>query len=125
MNVPTRRVTLDRVAGRLAAAGAALGVLAGIVDVAVGPSIRNVVGNKLDTTTLGFATIALSAIAVAAALAWGRPGGRIEGRRLGTILALAFPGAVCFTTIGQLWYLPGVLLLGASGLIAARARGRD
>ncbi|MEO8966444.1 MAG: hypothetical protein ABI355_02535 [Solirubrobacteraceae bacterium] len=119
MNVPARRLTLDRAAGRLAPVGAVLGVLAGIVGVAVGPSIRNVVGNKLDTTTLGFATIALSAIAVAATFAWGRPGGSIGGRRLGTILALALPGAVCFTTIGQLWYPSGVLLLGASILIAA------
>jgi hypothetical protein len=113
------RTTADRTAGRLAIAGSALGVLVGLVDVAVGPSIRDWVGNKLDTTRLGFATLALSAIALTAAIAWQRHGGRIGGRRLSTILALALPAAICFTTIGRLWYLPGVLLLGASTLIVA------
>lgn len=119
MSPPARRKTLDRTAGRLATVGGVLGVLAGLVDIAAGPSIRNVVGNKLHTTTLGFTTIALSAIAVAAAVAWQQRRGRIGGRRLGTLIALVLPAAICFTTIGQLWYLPGVLLLGASALIAA------
>jgi hypothetical protein len=117
-------VKLDRAAGRLAIMGAALGVLAGLVDVAAGPSIRDWVGNKLDTTRLGIATLALSAIALAAAIAWQRPGGRIGGRRLATVLALALPAAICFTTIGRMWYVPGVLLLAAAGLILA-ASTRD
>jgi hypothetical protein len=108
---------MDRAAGRLAVAGATLGVVAGLVDVAVGASIRAWVGNKLDTTTLGVATVILSAISLAAAVEWYRPGGRAGGRRLATVLAFLVPAGVCFTTIGRLWYLPGVLLLAASVLV--------
>jgi hypothetical protein len=100
-------------------AGAALGIIAGVIDVAVGSSIRDWVGNKLDTSTLGVGTIALSSLALAAAIAWQRPGGQGGGRRLATGLALAVPAGICFTTIGRLWYLPGLLLLGAAVLILA------
>src|ERR1700694_377163 len=62
-------------------AGAALGIIAGVIDVAVGASIRDWVGDKLDTSTLGVGTIALSSIALAAAIAWQRPGGPGGGRR--------------------------------------------
>ena len=65
-----QRSAVDLTAGRLAIAGSVLGVVVGVVDAAVGSSIRDWVGNKLDTTTLGLATVALSAIGVAAAIAW-------------------------------------------------------
>jgi hypothetical protein len=110
---------LDRLAGLLAMAGAVLGIIAGVIDVAVGTSIRDWVGNKLDTSTLGVGTIALSSIALAAGIAWQRPGGQGGARRLATGLALAVPAGICFTTIGRLWYLPGLLLLGAAALILA------
>jgi hypothetical protein len=114
-----RRARLDRAAGWLASLGAALGVIAALVDLAAGASIRDWVGNKLDTTRLGAATLVLSAIALAAAIAWQAPGGRAGGRRLATVLALLVPAGVCFTTIGRLWYLPGPLLLAAAGVILA------
>jgi hypothetical protein len=119
-----RDAKMDRLAGRLAALGAALGVLAGVVDVAVGSSIRGWIGHKLDPTPLGLVTIILSAVALTGAVSWERPGGRIGDRRLATILAFLIPAGVCFTTIGRLWYLPGVLLIGAGVLIVrASARG--
>lgn len=114
-----RRVHMDRVAARLATLGAGLGVIAGVLDVAVGASIRGWIGNKLDPTPLGFLTVILSAIALAGAITWQRPAGRDGGRRLGTILAFLLPAGICFTTIGRLWYLPGVLLLGAAVLVGA------
>jgi hypothetical protein len=114
-----RRDRLDRVAGRLALVGAGLGVIVGMVDVAVGSSIRDWVGNKLETSTLGAGTILLSLIALTAAVAWQRPGGNRGGRRLATVLGLAIPAGICFTTIGRLWYVSGALILGAVGVILA------
>lgn len=112
-----RQATMDRTAGILALVGATLRIIAGLVDVAVGASIRDWVGNKLDTATLGLATVTLSAVALAAAVEWQRPDARAGGRRLATIVALVLPAAICFTTIGRLWYLPGPLLLAAGILI--------
>ena len=122
---PDLRNRLDHLAGTLAAAGAGFGILAGIIDVAVGSTIRDWVGNKLDTTTLGAGTIALSAVALVAVIAWQRPGGRNDGRRLATVLTLAVPAAICFTTIGRLWYIPGLLLLAASVLILFTTSRRE
>jgi hypothetical protein len=112
-----RHATMDRAAGHLAVAGATLGVIAGLVDVAIGASIRAWVGNKLDTTTLGVATVILSGVSLAAGVEWHRPGGRAAGRRLATVLGLLVPAGVCFTTSGRLWFVPGVLLLSASVLV--------
>jgi hypothetical protein len=114
-----RHSRIDRAAGYLALAGAALGIIAGLVDVAVGASIRDWVGNKLHTTTLGVATVILSTVSLVAAVGWLRSGGGASERRLATVLALLLPGCVCFTTIGRLWLLSGVLLLIAGALILA------
>lgn len=114
-----RHTTIDRAAGYLALAGATLGIIAGLVDVAGGASIRDWVGNKLHTTTLGVATVILSAVSLVAAVGWLRSGGGASERRLATVLALLLPGCVCFTTIGRLWLLPGVPLLSAGALILA------
>ena len=119
-----RHATMDRTAGGLALVGATLGIVAGLVDVAVGASIRDWVGNKLDTTTLGVATLILSGVSLAAAVEWHRPGGRAGGRRFATALAFLLPAGVCFTTIGRLWYLPGLLLL-AAGVLVLVASSRD
>jgi hypothetical protein len=120
-NAPQRRherhATIDLTAGRLALAGATLGIAVGLLDIAVGASIRDWVGNKLHTTTLGITTVILSAVALAAAIEWQRARGRAGGRRLATALALLVPAGVCFTTIGRLWYLPGILLLAAGMLV--------
>jgi len=82
-----------------------------------GPSFLS--GNKLNPAPLGFATVVLSAVALAGAVQWERHGGREGDRRLATVLAFLIPAGVCFTTIGRLWYLPGVLLLVAAILVLA------
>lgn len=115
----------DRLAGHLALAGASLGVLAGLLELTVGPSVRDWVGNKQDTTRLGLATLVLSAVAALAAAALRRPRDDAGGRRVAIVLALLVPALVCFTTVGRLWYLPGALLLGAGALVLARTRRRD
>jgi hypothetical protein len=114
------RAPLTRVAAIIGIAGAALGIVAGLIELTAGPSIRSWVGNKQDTTGLGLATIALSGIALAAALAlrrWPRPP---VPWRVVIVTGLLWPGVLCFTTVGRLWYLPGALLV-ASGLVAAAA----
>jgi hypothetical protein len=120
-----RHATIDRAAGNLALAGATLGIVAGLLDVVAGGSIRGWVGNKLDTTGLGLATVLLSTVALLAAARWRRPGGTASERRLATGLALLLVGGVCFTTIGRLWVLPGVLLLIAGAVILTTSSRRE
>jgi hypothetical protein len=115
----------DRLAGRLALAGASLGVLAGLLELTIGPSVRDWVGNKQDTTSLGLTTTILSAVALVAAAALRRPRGAIAGRRVAIALALAIPALICFTTVGRLWYLPGALLLAAAALVLAGTRRHE
>jgi hypothetical protein len=119
-----RHPRMDRLAGRLAALGAGLGIIAGMADVAVGSSIRGWIGNKLNPTPLGLLTVLLSAIALTGVVQWERRGGRDGDRRLATVLVFVIPAAICFTTIGRLWYLPGALLLGAAVLVVC-ASTRD
>jgi hypothetical protein len=116
---------MDRTAGSLAVAAATVGIVAGLLDMVAGGSIRSAVGNKLDTTGLGLATVLLSAVALIAAVRWLQPDGTVSERRLGTVLVLLLVGCVCFTTIGWLWVLPGVLLITASGLILTRSSHRE
>jgi hypothetical protein len=113
---------IPRLAATLGTVGGTLGVIAGLVELTVGPSIRSWVGNKADTTRLGLATLALAAIALAAALAFARRPEAPAPRRLALAAALLLPGLICFTTVGRLWYAPGTLLLIAGVLAAADLR---
>jgi hypothetical protein len=101
-----------------AVAGATLGMIAGLVELTVGPHIRPWIGNKQDTTRLGVATVALSAVALIAAVAWLRRNHTSTGARLLVLVALLVPGAICFTTVGRAWYIPGSLLAVASVVAA-------
>ena len=112
----------DRVAGWLALIGSGLGVLAGLIELTIGPDIRDWVGDKQDTTRLGLTTIALSLVALGAALALRRPRGRTGAGRVAVSLGLLVPGLVCFSTVGRLWYLPGALLVVAGALILTGTR---
>jgi hypothetical protein len=116
---PRSSLTLPRAGGALAALGASLGVVAGVVELVLGPHMRSWVGNKQDTTRLGFATLALSAIALLAALTWLRRQDAAVGTRLLIAVGLLIPGAICFTTAGRAWYLPGGLLVVGAGLAGA------
>jgi hypothetical protein len=110
-----------RLAARLALLGAALGVLAGLTELTVGPEIREWVGDKQDTTRLGLATTALSAVALASAVVLRRRRSRTPSQRLAITLGLLVPALVCFTTVGRLWLVPGPLLLAAAGLVLAES----
>jgi hypothetical protein len=121
-SLPRSSSPLARIGGRLAAIGASLGIAAGVVELVLGPHVRSWVGDKQDTTRLGLATIALSAIALFAAVTWLRRRDASPGVRLLIAVALIIPGAICFTTAGRAWYAPGVLLVAAAGLAAADLR---
>jgi hypothetical protein len=108
-----------RLIGAIGAAGATLGVVVGLVELTVGPSIRSWVGDKQDTSRLGLATLLLAALGLAtlllAALALVaslslRRTGSAPPARLAAAIGLLVPGLICFTTVGRLWYLPGALL---------------
>jgi hypothetical protein len=119
----TRRRAIERLSVRLGILGGALGLLAGLVELAAGPSIRSWVGNKEDTTRLGLLTLLLAAIALAAALGLARRP-RSAPRRAVLVAGMLLPALICFTTVGRLWYVPGALLVGAAVLAAAGLRGR-
>lgn len=117
-----QRERRDRIAARLAAIGAGLALAAGLVELIAGPSIREWVGGKQDTTRLGLTTTALAVIAALAAAAIWSPGGAPGARRIAVILGLMLPALVCFTTVGRLWYLPGLLLLASSAMLLSGTR---
>jgi hypothetical protein len=108
-----------RITARLAVAGAALGLAAGAIELALGPDIRAWVGNKADTTRLGLATLLLSAIALACALTLRRTPHRPPATALALAAGLLLPGLICFTTVGRLWWVPGPLLVLAGTAVAA------
>jgi hypothetical protein len=91
--------------------GAALGVVAGVVQSAVGNVIPEWTGDKNDSVQLGLATIGLSI--VAAVCFWQLRRDLPSWAR--SVLMPVFLAAVivCFTTVGRLWYVPGPLMLAA------------
>ena len=101
---------LQRLGAFAAGFGATLGLVAGLVELTAGPHLRSWVGDKQDTTRLGLATIVLSLVALAAVAGWRR---RQPSTAMQLLVAasLLVPGLIGFTTVGRLWYAPGVLLL--------------
>ena len=69
-------------------------------------------GAKADPRALGLLTVLLSALALLAALRQSRLG-LTTGLRGLAALALLVPGLLCLTTVGRLWYLPGLLIISA------------
>jgi hypothetical protein len=120
---PVERRELEQPLMSVALTGAAIGTVAGLVELAAGPSMREWVGNKQDTTRLGLATLLLAVIALAAASALVRRPTAPPARRLLLALGLLLPGLIGFTTTGRLWYLPGVLLVSAGVVVSARLWG--
>jgi hypothetical protein len=115
----------DHVAAALALTGASLGIVAGLVELTVGPSIRDWVGDKLDTTRLGLATTVIALIALAASAALRRSDRVAGARRVAVALGLLVGALVGFTTVGRLWYIPGALLLAAGAVVLAGTRRDD
>lgn len=121
---PVPREGRHRLAGRLGVTGAAVGVVAGLVQVTLGTRIPSWTGDKLAPVPLGLLTVALSVLAAAAALRQARPATPVHVRALCSV-TLAVAGLLCFSTVGRLWYLPGPVLLAAAlaGLGSARETG--
>jgi hypothetical protein len=104
-------------------AGAALGIAAGIAQWAFGHEIPEWTGNKLHPVQLGIITVVLSLIALAAVV-FARRSPTISPRaQVAVATAILLAAAVCFTTVGRLWYVPGPLLIIAAGLLLAGSRG--
>lgn len=90
--------------------GGSLGVLAGTAQMAIGDRIAAWSGAKADPTLLGLLTVLLSAIAIASSWFIRPAQAPSPARRSATLAGLLVPATVCFTTVGRLWYVPGVLL---------------
>jgi hypothetical protein len=98
-------------------AGVALGVAAGLTQLVAGSAIPAWSGNKLDTTGLGITTILLSLVAGVGLWQLRRDLPRWE--RIAVLLLVIACAAVCFTTVGRLWWIPGPLLIAAAVLAIA------
>jgi peptidoglycan/LPS O-acetylase OafA/YrhL len=106
-----------RIGLSLGAAGAALGVLAGIVQWAAGDEIPDWTGNKLHPVQLGIITILLSLLALGSVVVASRDPEGPAWRRVLLWLGILVPAGICFTTVGRLWFLPGPLLIVAAVLL--------
>jgi hypothetical protein len=116
-------VTRDQFASRIGGIGALLGMAAGAAVAARGNDLADGNGGKQDPTPLGLLTVALSVCAAAACLNQARTGetGIGPGRRAAVAGGQLVPALICFTTVGRLWWGPGVLLLTAAGLTISSA----
>lgn len=119
-----------RLAGWIGLLGAALGVVAGVIQVVAGYRIPEWTGAKAATLPLGLLTIGLSVVAGLAARRQRRPELSVLARAA-CAFGLIGPALLCLTTVGRLWYLPAVLLLVAGVLtvdswrVTASALARD
>lgn len=104
-------------ARRIGLAGVALGVAAGLTQLAAGSAIPQWSGSKLDTTGLGITTIVLSLVAGVGL--WQLRSALPRWERIAVLLLVLACAGVCFTTVGRLWYLPGPLLIAAAALAFA------
>jgi hypothetical protein len=99
-----------RLARALLLTGAALAVVAGLVQATIGAQIPSWTGRKADPGPLGLLTIALGAAALVAAVPLTGPDRRGAVRAAaGAVVGLV--AVIGFTTVGRLWYVPGPLLL--------------
>jgi hypothetical protein len=110
------RPQLVAVAGGLAAIGGGVGIAAGIAEATIGSRIPDWSGDKAHPLALGLLTVALSASAVVAVRTLRAPTVPRDAALSAITLWLAFVAAVCWTTVGRLWAIPGVLLLAAAGV---------
>jgi hypothetical protein len=119
-----------RLPGWIGLIGAALGVVAGGIQIVAGYRIPEWTGAKVDTLPLGLLTIGLSVVAGLAARRQRRTELSVLARGA-CALGLIGPALLCLTTVGRLWNVPAVLLLVAGVLTVdswratASARARD
>jgi hypothetical protein len=98
--------------------GAMLGMLAGLVELSIGSQIRPWIGDKENPVVLGIVTLLLSGMAFAVMIIASRRDALTRDGKLGIFLGVLLPAAICFTTVGRLWYLPGILLMGSVLMLA-------
>lgn len=97
--------------------GGRLGVVAGLVQLTVGAQIPSWSGHKSNPVGLCVLTIVLSTVALLAVLVLVRRASVTLGQRIAIIIGVTVPAALCFSTVGALWYIPGALLVSASALL--------
>lgn len=98
--------------------GSTLGILAGLIELSIGAKIKPWIGNKENPAVLGLVTILLSSIALATFIVARKRDPKTNDGKLAIFLGVLLPAAICFTTVGRLWYLPGALLVVAVALLA-------
>ena len=111
MSRPTRR----RLAAWLGVAGGGVGILAGVRrppwDLRFPPGLAPRPTHARSACSRSCCLL----VALLAALRQSRPGLTTGFRGLAA-LALLVPGLLCLTTVGRLWYLPGLLIVSAGVL---------
>lgn len=115
----TARLSRQHIAARLGLAGATLGVLAGLTQATAGSRIPDWTGSKGSPVALGLLTVLLSLAALAAALTLRARAPLRPSWRVLVAIGLLVPAGLCFSTVGRLWYVPGVLLLSGLSLTVA------
>lgn len=91
--------------------GSMLGILAGLMEMCIGVRILSWIGNKQNPTILGLITFFLSGVAFLSVVSARKRVKPSNDRKLLIFLGVLLPAAICFTTVGRLWYLPGSILI--------------
>jgi hypothetical protein len=99
-----------------------LGIVAGIVQWALGSEIPEWTGDKLHPVQLGIITIALSLLALVSVGYLARHGKSLTWQPALAALGILAAAGICFTTVGRLWYVPGPLLIASAVLLWLSAR---
>jgi hypothetical protein len=118
LQIKKGNVLMKKLSIRLGTWGAALGMLVGLIELGFGAQIRTWIGNKENPAILGVVTFLLSGMALKAVLEFRKRDMQTNDRKLALFIGVLLPAAICFTTVGRLWYLPGSLLMVTSALLA-------
>jgi len=102
---------MKKLALKLGTWGAVLGMLAGVVELSIGTHIRPWIGDKENPVVLGIVTLFLSGMAFVSMTIASKQDALTNDGKLAIFLGVLLPAAICFTTVGRLWYLPGILLI--------------
>jgi len=109
---------MKKIAIQLGKSGSILGVLAGLIEMSIGAQILPWIGNKQNPVILGIITLLLSTVALLSVLSARKHDKPTNDRKLAIVLGVLLPAAICYTTVGRLWYLPGSLLIVTCLLLA-------
>jgi hypothetical protein len=103
---------------QLGIVGSLLGIVAGFIELSIGDQILPWIGNKENPVLLGFITLFLSTLAFTSVNSARTSDNPSNDHKLAIFLGVLLPTVICFTTVGRLWYLPGLLLLISASLLA-------